>query len=600
MANHKGGHFGKILDIDLTSGNISTKEYDAELARKFLGGTGLATYYLYKEVPKGTDPMSPENLLIFSSGPLCGTECPGARLSVNFKSPVSGGLGNSYGGGGFTSDLKWAGWDMIILRGKAPKLSYIYIKDDQVEILDAAAMAGKDTYETEEMIKEEIGDPDAKCLVIGPAGENLVPVAAIMSERFKAAARLGGGAVMGSKNIKGVAVHGTGAVPIAQPEAFHKAAELAINMSANIDRAPGFRQFGTALSLDQNGWYDTQLATRNYQTAYYPDVAGLGGEEATRNFWQKHAACPGCQIHCMKFGVLRGTENHDGLIAEGPEYESGVMEGSNLGLAMLEESIPLIELCDALGLDNIGAGNAVSFTMELVERGILKPEDIDGIDARFGNAEAARQLFEAIAYKKGKAGALLGQGTYAMAQQIGGDAPKYACVARKQGIAAWDPRTARAMMPTYALGPRGGVHTDGGNPKGIADRVVGSSCCLCYFVPGTWADRANSNIIDMLNPLCGWNIDDAEFALIGKRIITLQRAYSHREAGDSRATDTAFDRSFTPLPEGPKAGAKWTKEEFKKLQDDYYAYFGWDNNGVPTEKSLKDYGLDFCMDSLKG
>ncbi|MGN1037949.1 MAG: aldehyde ferredoxin oxidoreductase N-terminal domain-containing protein, partial [Mailhella sp.] len=265
MANHKGGHFGKILDIDLTTGTHKVREYDPELARKFLGGTGLATYYMWTEIPKGTDPLSPENLLIFSSGPLCGTECPGARLSVNFKSPISGGLGNAYVGGGFTSAMRWAGYDMIIMRGKAPSLSYISIHDDKVEIGDASAMAGKDTFETEEMLKEEIKNPDAYCMVIGPAGENVVPIACIMSERFKAAGRLGGGAVMGSKNIKGVAVYGTGFVPIADPKGFHAAAENAIEMCAKNDRAPGFRQFGTALSLDQNGWFDTDLATRNYQ-----------------------------------------------------------------------------------------------------------------------------------------------------------------------------------------------------------------------------------------------------------------------------------------------------------------------------------------------
>lgn len=599
MAAPKGGHFGKILDINLTSGEVKTRTYDDELARKFLGGTGLASYFLYTEVPKGTDPLSPANLLIFASGPLCGTECPGARLSVNFKSPISGGLGNSYVGGAVTSELKWAGWDMVIIRGKAPRLSYISVKNDTVEIRDAKKMAGKDTYETEEMIKADLKDPDAKCLVIGPAGENRVPVACIISERFKAAGRLGGGAVMGSKNLKGFAVHGTGFVPIAHKDAFHKVAGEAVELCAANDRAPGFRQFGTAISLDQSGWLDNCLATNNYQTTYYPDVQGIGSEEAARTFWQKHAACPGCQIHCMKFGVLRGTDERDGLIAEGPEYESGVMEGSNLGLASLDEAMPLIELCDALGMDNIGAGNAVSFAMELVQRGLLTADDLDGIDANFGNYEAATQLFEAIAHKKGKAGALLGMGTYAMAKKIGGDAEKYAVMARKQGFAAWDPRGARHMLPTYALGPRGGVHTDGGNPRQIAERVVSSSCCLCYFVPGAWRARANTLIADMLNTLCGWNITPQEYDLLGKRIITLQRAFSHREAGDSRASDTPPPRVYEPLPEGPKAGAKWTPEEVKKMQDDYYAFFGWGDDGVPTEKALKEYGLDFCMDSLK-
>ncbi len=301
----------------------------------------------------------------------------------------------------------------------------------------------------------------------------------------------------------------------------------------------------------------------------------------------------------MKFGVLRGVDEHEGMIAEGPEYESGTMLGTNLGLSTLEESMPLIELADALGLDNIGTGNVIAYAMELVQRELLKADDLDGIEAEFGNAGAARQLMEAIAFKKGKAGELLYQGTYAMAKKLGPEAEKYAVMARKQGMAGWDARTARGMMPTYALGPRGGVHTDGGSPKGIADRLVGSSCCLCYFIPATWRKRANSIVWDMLNAQCGWDMDEAEFTLIGKRLVTLQRAYSHREDGVDRKSDTLPARMFEELPDGPGAGKKWTQEEFKKGQDDYYAYFGWDDNGVPTEKCLKDYGLDFCTDILK-
>ena len=599
MAAPKGGCFGKILDIDLTTGKISTVTYDDETARKYLGGAGLSTYYLYKEVPKGTDPLSPANILMLASGPLCGTECPGSRLTACFKSPISGGLGNSYIGGGFPSELKWAGWDMIKLRGKAPKLCYISIKDGNVEIRDAAAMAGKDTFETEEMIKAEIKDPDAKCLVIGPAGENLVPMACIISERFKAAGRLGGGCVMGSKNVKGIAVRGTGYVPLADKDGFHKVAGEASLLCAVNERAPGYRQFGTALSLDQSGWIDSCMCTNNYQTGYLADVGGIGGEESTRTFWQKHSACPGCPAHCMKLGVLRGTEEHDGLVVEGPEYESGTMLGTNIGLRTLEECMPLVELCDALGIDNIGTGNAIAYAMELSERGILKPEDLDGIKAEFGSVEAARALMEAIAYKKGKAGELLGKGTYAIAKKLGPEAEKYAVMCRRQGWAGWDPRGMRPRMFTYILGPRGGVHTDGTSTKGIADLLVVSSCCLCSFIPSSWKKRSNSMLWEMLNAECGWNMDEAEFNLLGKRLMTLQRAYSHREYGLSRKDDMPPPRMFEEMPDGPKKGTKWAPEEVKKIQDEFYAYYGWDDNGVPTEKCLKEYGLDFCADSLK-
>ena len=599
MAAPKGGFTGRILDINLTTGESKTRELDDAIARQFLGGTGLATYFLYKEVPTGADPMGPENLLIFASGPLCGTECPGSRLSVNFKSPISGGLGNAYVGGAVSPEIKWAGWDMIILRGKAPKLCYVSVRDDKVEIRDASKMAGKDTLVSEEMIKEDLKDPDAKCLVIGPAGENLQPLACIISERVKAAGRLGSGAVMGSKNVKGFAVHGTKYVPLANKDAFHKLGTEAVEMNAQNDRAPGFRQYGTAISLDQNSWISGSYATRNYQTAYNPDVSHMGSEEAERYFWQKHAACMGCQVHCMKIGVLRDSEKFEGLIAEGPEYESGVMEGSNIGLSSLDEVMSVIEMCDAMGVDNVGTGNLISFLMELRERDIIKPDFLDGLDPQFGDAESAKKIIDAIAYKKGKAGELLGQGIYAVVQKIGGDVKKYAMMARKQGIAAWDPRGVRGMLITYLLGPRGGVHTDGGSPAQVSERVASSSCCLCYFVPATWRKKSNSIIVDMLNAACGWNMTMDEYDKLGRRVITLQRAYSHREAGDDRNGDMPPDRIFEPLPDGPKAGAKWTMDEVNKAMDDYYAFFGWEKNGLPSEQCLKNYGLDFCLDSLK-
>ncbi len=600
MAAPKGGFTGKILDVDLTKGTFKTREVDEALARKFLGGTGLASYFMYTEIPKGADPLGPDNLLIFASGPLCGTQCPGGRLSVNFKSPVSGHFGNSFVGGAVPHEMKWAGWDMIICRGASPKPVYLSIVDDKVELRDASKIWGKDTHAGEEAIKEELNDPYARVLIIGPAGENRTPLACIISERFKAAGRGGGGAVMGSKNLKAVAVHGNKAVPVADKAKFFPVADEARNMAAANDRSPGFRMYGTALSLDQNHFYTGTLATRNYQETYFPDITRLGGEEAARTFWQRHVACMGCQIHCMKFGVIRGSEKYEGLVAEGPEYESGVMEGSNLGISEMDEMMHLIEKCDALGLDNIGAGNVVSFTMELVQRGILKPEDLDGINARFGDIEAASKLFDAAASRKGKAGALLSLGVYAMAQKVGKGAEKYAVQCKKQGWAAHDPRGNPPQVFTYALGPRGGVHTDGNSPQQILDRALISSMCLCYFVPAAWRKREVSILVDMLNPLCGWNMTMDEFQLAGKRILTLQRAYSHREGGVSRKDDTVPPRMLEErVPSGPKKGSIVTREQLKKNQDDHYALMGWNDDGLPSAETLKKYGLDFALDYAK-
>jgi len=302
----------------------------------------------------------------------------------------------------------------------------------------------------------------------------------------------------------------------------------------------------------------------------------------------------------MKFGVLRDTEKYKGLVAEGPEYESGTMEGPNLGITEFDEMMYLIEYCDAMGLDNIGGANVVGFTVELLEQGILKPADLDGIDAKWGDIESIYKLFDALVYNKGKAGALLGLGVHDMALKVGNGAEKFAVAGKKQGLAAHDPRGNRSMLWSYALGPRGGTHTDGGSPQVILDRILFSSMCMCYFVNACFREREVSILVDMLNPLCGWNMTMDEFFETGKRILTLQRAYSHREGGVTRKDDTVSDRLFkVALPEGPRKGAILTQEELKKGQDDYYALLGWDDNGLPSNDALKKYGLDFAIADMR-
>jgi aldehyde:ferredoxin oxidoreductase len=277
------------------------------------------------------------------------------------------------------------------------------------------------------------------------------------------------------------------------------------------------------------------------------------------------------------------------------------MLGPNLGITEFDEMMYLIEYCDAMGLDNIGGPNVVAFAVELLEVGILKPADLDGIDAKWGDVESIYKLFEALVYRKGKAGELLGMGVYDMAHKVGKGAEKYAVYAKKQGLAAHDPRGDRSRIWTYALGPRGGVHTDGTSAQAILNTILHSSMCMCLFVNACFRERHTSILVDALNPLCGWNLTMDEFMTAGKRILTLQRAYSHREGGVSRKDDTMSDRMFdVPLPkEGPRGGAVITREEMKKAQDEYYAMLEWDDNGLPSDATLKKYGLDFAIPDMR-
>ena len=598
MAAPKGCYFGKMLEVDLTSGKISVRQIDESVYQKYVGGIGIGAYLLYTELPAKTDPLSPANMLCILAGPLNGTACPSARLNVSFKSPLTGIYGHAQVGGPTGNEIKLAGWDGILIKGKSPKPVYLAIKDDKAELRDATALWGKDTYTAEEAMKEETGSLDAKTIVIGPAGENGVMFSAMIVDRSRAAARSGGGLVMGSKNLKGVVILGTKAVPLVDVKGFNKAADSTLEAAITFEAWDGIKRMGTT-ALFENAHFNTgTLTTKNFQTSWFPDIVHMGGEESQRKFWKRHISCPNCPVHCMKLGVLRDT-SFDGLIAEGPEYETGGLLGPNLGLSDFDYLMKGIEYCDAMGMDTISAGGVIAFAMELVQRGILDPKkDLDGIDLKWGNGPAILETLEAIAFKKGKTGQLLSMGVKRMSEKIDGDALKYAMHVKGQELAAHDPRGFKGRGVSYAMGQRGGCHHEGNDPQGQALWAMIGSMVMCTFVGGVPLNKAGKNpqvICDMLNAGAGWNWTPDTYWTTAKRIITIQRAFNIREAGISRKDDRLPERFKDPLPEGPKKGQAFTEEDTKKMQDAYYAYFGWDANGIPTEASLKAYGLDFTV-----
>ncbi|MDR1855956.1 MAG: aldehyde ferredoxin oxidoreductase family protein [Desulfovibrio sp.] len=602
MAAPKGCYFGKLLDVDLTSGKISVKTLDEEIYKTYLGGIGLGAYLLYSELPAKIDPLSPQNMLCVLTGPLNGTACPACRLNVSFKSPLTGIYGHTQVGGPMGNEVKWCGWDGIIFRGKSPKPVYLHVVDDKAELKDASKLWGKDTYTTDEMLKDELKDKDLKTLVIGPAGENGVLFSAMIVDRFRAAARSGGGAVMGSKNLKAIAVHGTRGVPLVNVEAFNKAAKQATEAARTQEAWDGIKRMGTAVLIENANFNAGTLVTRNYQTSWFPDVGRIGAEEAYRTFWKRNVSCPNCPVHCMKVGVLRNT-NFDGLIAEGPEYETGTLFGSNVAVSDFDFMMKAVEYCDAMGMDTISAGVVCGYTMELVDRGILDPDkDLDRIDMRWGNGQAVLQALEAIAFKKGKAGELLGMGTKRMGEKIGGDAPKYAMQVKGQEMAAHEPRGFKGRGVSYALGPRGGCHHEGNNPQGQSLWTMIGSTVMCTFIGGVPLNKAKINpqvICDMLNAGAGWNWTPDTYWTTAKRLITLQRCYNYREAGITRKDDRLPERFKEPLPEGPKKGQTFSEEDTKKMQDEYYAYYGWDDDGIPTEATLTQLGLGYAIKDIK-
>ncbi len=595
MATPKGGYFGKILKIDLTQLKSSVLNIDADTCKRYIGGCGMGAHLLFDSLKTKQDPTGEDSPVFVGVGPLSGTACASTRCSFVNKSPYTGFLSHAEVGGFFGNEIKWAGWDGILITGKSKKPVYLLIQDDKVSFKDAQSIWGKDTHITEEMVIEESRDPYTKVACIGPGGENEVLYASVSVERFRAAARTGTGALMGNKKLKAIAVRGTKAVPVADPETFHKVAAANKRFAVEREGFQGIKRWGTAGLLELKHHVTGSLITKNFQTTWYPDIEEIGAEEANRRFWKKHSSCYNCPNHCMKLGVIRGGD-YDGLIAEGPEYETGGLLGSNLGIADFDLMMAAIELCDAMGLDAISVGGSIGFAMELFQRDILTAKDFGGMTLEWGDGEAVVEVIRKIAFKEGKVGEFLAKGVKKMAEEIGGDAMDYACIVKGKEMAAHDPRGDKPRGVSYAMGTCGGDHHEGNNPKGQAGRCMHNSLVICTFVGGYWSPKM---FTDLLNPLCGWKMTEADWWTTGQRIRTLERCFNVRE-GISRKDDTLPKRMLTEkLPEGPKKGILFSPEEMKKVQDDYYAYFGWDANGIPTEATLKALGLEFAIDAMK-
>lgn len=595
MATPKGGYFGKILEIDLTQQKFSVLNIDTKICKLYMGGSGLGAHLLFDKLKAKQDPNSEDSPIFIGAGPLTGTSCPSTRCSFVNKSPYTGLLSHAEAGSFFGNEIKWAGWDGILITGKSKKPVYLFIQNDKVAFKDAAAVWGKDTHETREMLIEASLDPYTKVACIGPAGEKQVLCASVSVERFKAAARTGAGALMGNKKLKAIVIRGTKAVPVADPATFHKNAAANKTFTAKNEGWQGIKRWGTAGMLERNHQVKGSLITKNFQTTWYPDIEEIGAEEANRRFWKSHNACYNCPVHCMKTGVIRGGD-YEGLIAGGPEYETAGLLGSNLGIADFDLMMAAIELCDAMGLDHISVGGSIGFAMELFEREIITARELGGMTLEWGDGEAVIEVIKKIALKEGKVGELLAKGVKKMAQEIGNGAMDYACIVKGKEMAAHDPRGDKPFGVSYAMGTCGGEDNQGNTPKDQASRCMQNSLAICSYVGGYWSPKM---FIDLLNPLCGWKMTEADFWTAGKRIQTLERCFNVRE-GISRKDDTLPKRMLTEaLPEGPKKGAVFSSAEMKKVQDDYYAYFGWDENGIPTEATLKSLGLDYAIDAMK-
>jgi aldehyde:ferredoxin oxidoreductase len=613
------GYAGRILHVDLTTGKTHTEKLNTDYAKKYIGGIGLGMRLWLDNSKPNLDPLTPENPLVLALGPISGTMFPTGGNGHAFvsKSPETFAIGEAVAHGTFGAELKRAGYDAIILTGKAEKPTYLWIDDDSTQLLDASHLMGKSPAQTEETIKTELGDYYIRVAAIGSSGEKLSRIASIINEKTRAAGRTGLGAVMGSKNLKAIAVRGTHDIIPAKPDQF-------MDMVQDFhERMKGpatkkYRTLGTTENvLVHNALYC--MPTRNYNNAHFEEADKVSGEVLNEKYVAKIIGCNSCAMRC----------EHEVVIPEGPykgtmtrmEYETLWAMGPYCGISRLDTVIKAMELANYYGMDAISAGVIVGFTMDCYENGILTKKDLDGIEANFGNSEALIQLLEKMGKREG-IGDILADGVRIAAKKIGKGADKLAQHIKGLEVTGYDLRCLKTAALGFAVSFRGADHNRHGayafDVKGKVDRLkaekgrgqmvrdmentyaVIDSLIICKFSRGTYY-KGLVEMAKLYNLVTGIDMNAEELNQSGERINTIARLINIRE-GLGRKDDTLPWKVMNlPIPdEGPVKGAVVTQKELDLLLDDYYDSRGWTLEGIPTLVKLKELGMDDLSDIVEG
>jgi aldehyde:ferredoxin oxidoreductase len=593
----------KILRVDLANRKTWTEPIDPELARAYIGGRGLATKMYCDEVDAQIDPLDPANKLFLATGPLTGTSAMcGGRFMVITKGALTGAIACSNAGGVWGPELKYAGYDMIVLEGAASEPVMLVIEDDKVEFRSARDLWGKNVHETEDILHERLGN-DFKCLSIGPAGEKLVRFACIINDKSRAAGRSGVGAVMGSKKLKAIAVRGTGGVTVAEPAAFREACLDSLEkLKAGDITGQGLPTYGTSVLvnvINEGGFFPT----RNFQEGQFEAAEKISGETIAEQILIRPRACVGCPMACGRVTAVK-----DGPFAshgEGPEYETIWALGADVGVSNLAAATKANYICNELGMDTITAGATIACAMELFEKGVLTKKDA-GCDLRFGNAEALVEIMTKIGYREGF-GDVLAEGGARVAEKFG--RPELFMGVKKLEFPAYDPRGAFGMGLQYATSNRGACHVRGymisaevlGVPEKLDPQTTEGKAAVdiafqdltaaldsmgvCLFL--TFSIGA-PELQAMLKTATGFDYDVDEVIQAGERIWNLEKLFNLR-AGLSKKDDTLPKRLLEePMPSGPVKG---NTAPLEGMLGEYYQLRGWDEQGQPTKKKLAALGL---------
>ncbi|MBN2204594.1 MAG: aldehyde ferredoxin oxidoreductase family protein [Thermoleophilia bacterium] len=596
---------GNVLRIDLSAGTTAVEPLNMDWAEQYIGGKGLLLRYMWQEVPAKVDPWAPENPIILMTGPFAGTGVTTAsRLVVGCKSPTTGIYTDSYVGGSFAPELKFAGYDAVVITGKAAEPTVVVIKDDVVEFRPADKYVGMQTSAVEEAMRKDV-DPGAKTLSIGPAGEAKIPWACISTDQYHKAGRGGHGALMGDKNLKAVVVRGTGSVSVGDAKAFldliYKLHEEYILTEDNL----WAHEEGTPVLVDPvNG--AGALPTRNWSAGEFEGAEKINSE-AFQKIRTKKRACYQCAIGCRNFHAT--TFAGETVRGEGPEYETIALCGANCGIDDIDALMKFNELCDELGLDTISTGSVVGLAMDLTEQGI------NDFGLRFGEVESYVKVPELIAKREG-IGAELALGTRALAAKYGH--PELAMEVKGLELPGYDPRGSFGMSVGYATSDRGGCHMRtyptgdevvagtspaneidaakieqivvGDSSKGFIGQNMSSikfSAILCDF----WAVTPEQLVI-LFKELWGHDFTEDEVLKIGERVWNLGRLFNLREGVEKDDLPKKLYAESGAFAEGPSAGQAVGEDKFNAMMAEYYTQRGWDASGVPSEAKLTELGID--------
>jgi aldehyde:ferredoxin oxidoreductase len=574
------GYWDRILHVDLSARTTWTESLGEAWWRRNLGGRAMIAHYLLSGVPVGADPLSPENLLVFAAGVLTGTPFPGAgRHSVGAKSPLTGLFGESESGGFWGAELRHAGWDGIVVHGRADRAVYLWIEEQTVEIKDAVHLWGRETGDVEDVLRAELGDRLVRVAQCGVAAENGVRFALVVNDLNEVAGRTGLGTVMASKNLKAIAVRGKQKLPVADPAPLQQTAKWVSQTME--DKHYNFHHYGTGAGI-VGKHLEGHMIVRNFQDGQWdPElIQHIDAKTFKDEYVEKMDGCYACSVRCKK----RVRDEAMGVLPKygGPEYETIGAVGTNLTISDAQMIMLLNQRLNQVGIDAVSFGASVAWAMECFDRGLLTTEDTGGIELRWGDGATALRLVDLIARREAPLGDLLADGALAASRKLGKDSEQYVVHVKGLEMAMHDPRGMRHMLENYPLTPTGGDHTGGSRHKTSLRNTVGLCIFLAYDEP---------KVVELVRAATGWDVDEEELRVVVSRGLSMARLFNLRE-GMRAADDKLPQRMHEPLRKGPLSDKRLSRDEVHSIVNTYYVDQGWHpETGVPLAGTLAALGI---------